>query len=216
MTSAQALIHGDLHTGSIMLTREDTRVIDPEFAFIGPIGFDIGAVIGNLLLGFFAQGGHEPAPGARDPYRQWILAQTEAVWEGFARRFLELWRAAPAGDAYTASLFLSKDDQIALEKERGRFMRTLFEDTLAFAGAKMIRRILGLAHVEDLETIGDPDRRASCEARRLRSPANSSSRRRLFRDRRRGRRCEGMEACTTCLTKCMEIIAKSLRIRQRR
>ena len=32
MSSAEALIHGDLHTGSIMLTPTDTRVIDPEFA----------------------------------------------------------------------------------------------------------------------------------------------------------------------------------------
>ncbi|MEM7536662.1 MAG: S-methyl-5-thioribose kinase [Chloroflexota bacterium] len=32
-THAEALIHADLHTGSIMLNTEDTRVIDPEFAF---------------------------------------------------------------------------------------------------------------------------------------------------------------------------------------
>src|ERR1700749_776738 len=36
LTAAQALIHGDLHTGSIMLTAHETRVIDPEFSFIGP------------------------------------------------------------------------------------------------------------------------------------------------------------------------------------
>jgi 5-methylthioribose kinase len=55
-----------------------------------------------------------------------------------------------------------------LEKERARFMRGLFEDTLGFAGAKMIRRILGLAHVEDFESIADPERRAHCEAKALR------------------------------------------------
>lgn len=168
MTSAQALIHGDLHTGSIMATLEDTRVIDPEFAFIGPIGFDVGAVIGNLLLAFFAQEGHEAAPGARDAYRDWILMQAEKVWSGFHRRFLELWRAAPAGDAYPASLFPSDDDRAAMDKERARFMRVLFEDSLAFAGAKMIRRILGLAHVEDVEAIADPERRARCETKALR------------------------------------------------
>ena len=168
MTSAQALIHGDLHTGSIMVTREDTRVIDPEFAFIGPIGFDVGAVIGNLLLAFFAQEGHEAASGARDAYRDWILMQAEKVWSGFHRRFLEFWRAAPAGDAYPASLFSSDEDRAAMEKERARFMRALFEDALAFAGAKMIRRILGLAHVEDLEAIADPERRARCEVKALR------------------------------------------------
>jgi 5-methylthioribose kinase len=32
----------------------------------------------------------------------------------------------------------------------------------------MIRRILGLAHVEDLESIADPERRALCERRALR------------------------------------------------
>ncbi len=168
MTSAQALIHGDLHTGSIMLTRGDTRVIDPEFAFVGPIGFDVGAVIGNLFLAFFAQEGHEPEPGARDAYRTWILAQVADVWSGFHDRFLELWRAAPQGDAYPVSLFASDEDRAALEKERARFMRALFEDTLGFAGAKMIRRILGLAHVEDLEAIADPERRARCEAKALR------------------------------------------------
>ncbi|MCB0110825.1 MAG: S-methyl-5-thioribose kinase, partial [Caldilineaceae bacterium] len=41
MTHGQALIHSDLHTGSIMLNAADTRVIDSEFAFYGPMGFDI-------------------------------------------------------------------------------------------------------------------------------------------------------------------------------
>jgi 5-methylthioribose kinase len=37
MTRAQALIHGDLHTGSIMVNQTDTKVIDPEFGFFGPM-----------------------------------------------------------------------------------------------------------------------------------------------------------------------------------
>ena len=43
MTQSDALIHGDLHTGSIMLNKKETYIIDPEFAFVGPFGFDIGA-----------------------------------------------------------------------------------------------------------------------------------------------------------------------------
>ena len=50
----EALIHGDLHTGSIMVTENETRVIDPEFAFYGPMGFDLGAVIANLLMSYLA------------------------------------------------------------------------------------------------------------------------------------------------------------------
>ena len=55
-----------------------------------------------------------------------------------------------------------------MEAERTRFMRVIFEDSLAFAGAKMIRRILGLAHVEDLEAIADPELRAVSERKGLR------------------------------------------------
>ena len=168
LTNAQALIHGDLHTGSIMLTADATRVIDPEFAFVGPIGFDVGAVIGNLILAYFAQEGHEAAPHARDDYRAWILDQIAGVWTGFHDRFLTLWRQTRGGEAYAASLFTSPPDEAALDAERRRFLRSLFEDTLAFGGLKMIRRILGLAHVEDLESIADPERRAICERKALR------------------------------------------------
>ena len=45
-----ALLHGDLHTGSIMCTESTTFVIDHEFAFYGPMGFDVGAFLANLLL----------------------------------------------------------------------------------------------------------------------------------------------------------------------
>src|ERR1700735_2713463 len=117
LTDAQALIHGDLHTGSIMLTAEETRVIDAEFAFVGPMGFDVGAVIGNLLLAYLAQEGHEASPHQRDGYRIWIFDQVKAVWTGFHDRFLALWREAKEGDAYSASLFTSEEEHSAMEAE---------------------------------------------------------------------------------------------------
>lgn len=51
--------------------------------------------------------------------------------------------------------------------ERQAYMDRLWADTVGFAAAKMIRRILGLAHNIDLEWIEDKDRRATCEARAL-------------------------------------------------
>jgi 5-methylthioribose kinase len=167
MTSTEALIHGDLHTGSIMVTPTDTRVIDPEFAFVGPMGFDVGAVIGNLLLAYYAQDGHEARVYARSSYRHWILMQVEQVWRLFSRRFLELWDKSRAGDAYVPELFTEPDGAVVIGAERQRFMRGLFVDTVSFAGIKMIRRILGLAHTEDLESIENPAMRAKCETKAL-------------------------------------------------
>ncbi len=169
LCSSEAMIHGDLHTGSIMVTEDSTKVIDPEFVMYGPMGFDTGAVIGNLLLSYFSQDGHAEAPGARRDYQEWILAQAETVWTEFAARFHALWNSeAAAGDACPKALFADEPGRRAFAGLQYGYMRRLFADTLGFAAAKMIRRILGLAHVLDLESIKDPDRRALCERRALR------------------------------------------------
>lgn len=36
MNCAQALLHGDLHSGSVFANDSGIKVIDPEFAFTGP------------------------------------------------------------------------------------------------------------------------------------------------------------------------------------
>lgn len=167
LASPEALIHGDLHIGSIMVTERDTRVIDPEFAFMGPMGFDVGAVLGNLLLNYFAQDGHATEHQSRAGYQDWVLAAVEQVWCRFAAKFLALWRGQGTGDGYAADLFREADGAAALERERQAYLTRLFADTLGFAGVKMIRRILGIAHNSDLELIADPDHRALCELRAL-------------------------------------------------
>lgn len=164
---AQALIHGDLHSGSLMVTETDTRAIDSEFAFYGPMGFDVGAVLGNLLLAYYSQDGHETEAGERNAYRAWILDQIEAIWEGFEARFRALWAEHPRGDGVVAGLFTEPSDAAALAALKDRYMADLLADSLRFGGMKMIRRILGLAHVEDLESIENPDVRAACEKRAL-------------------------------------------------
>ena len=168
MGNTQALLHGDLHTGSVMITPENTRVIDPEFAFFGPMGFDLGAIIGNLLINYFSQDGHATPGDPRDSYQDWVLETVEAFWSGFARKFLSLWRDEAGGDGYPAPLFADAAAQQALEQERLAYMTQLWTDTVRFGSAKMIRRILGLAHNIDLEWIEDPDSRATCETRCLR------------------------------------------------
>jgi 5-methylthioribose kinase len=168
MSSAEALIHGDLHTGSVMVTDGETKVIDPEFAFYGPMGFDIGAVLANLLMSYFASAGHERSPGERRSFETWVLQTVEDVWTEFARKFLALWRGEARGDAYPVTLFAGVAGAARLEAERQAYMARLFQDTVGFAAAKIIRRILGLAHNIDFEWIEDAGRRATCEARSLR------------------------------------------------
>lgn len=163
-TATEALIHGDLHTGSIMVTDTDTRVIDSEWAFYGPMGFDVGAVIGNLLLAYFSQPGHVTKDDDRKAYQEWILHAIEEIWTRFEAVFLALWRAAST-ECVPLELFSAPE---AVEPLRKRRMNAIMVDAIGFAGAKMIRRIVGISHVEDMESIVDPVERAGCERAALR------------------------------------------------
>jgi 5-methylthioribose kinase len=158
-TATEAIIHGDLHTGSIMATGTDTRIIDPEWAFCGPMGFDIGAVIGNLLLAYCSQPGHATPEDDRNEYRDWILTVVEEIWQRFEREFLDLWRRQDSG-ILPPELFAEVDEA---EPMRRRRLFAVLADSIGFAGAKMIRRILGISHVEDFEAIRNPAVRANCE-----------------------------------------------------
>jgi 5-methylthioribose kinase len=163
LAEPQALLHGDLHTGSVMVTPDDTRVIDPEFAFYGPIGFDLGAFFGNLLLSWYAQPGLASGGDPRISYQEWILDQAQMFWDVFRSTFLTLWESEGRGDAYPAALFQA-GDRVHLQAAREAYLDQLFTDMLGFAACKMIRRILGFAHVADFERIDDPTVRAACES----------------------------------------------------
>ena len=164
LSEAQALVHGDLHTGSVMVTEGDTRVIDPEFAFYGPIGFDLGAFLGNLLLSWYSQPGHATAHDNRVAYQHWILEQAGAFWESFRSEFLALWTRNPEGDVLPVSMFTGPEDPVSLQLARSAFLDRLFADMLGFGACKMIRRIIGFAHVIDFDWIQDARVRAGCEA----------------------------------------------------
>jgi 5-methylthioribose kinase len=167
VSKAETLVHGDLHSGSIMVTPEDTRVIDPEFAVYGPFGFDVGMLLGNFLLAYFAQSGHESAPGARGPYRTWLLLVLRDTWATFEGEFARLWRTERTGILYERTLYEDQGDMLASEQALASVLRGIWIDTMGFAGVEMHRRILGLAHVEDLEAIADPARRLVAERRAL-------------------------------------------------
>ncbi|MEX3939745.1 S-methyl-5-thioribose kinase [Paraburkholderia sp. BR10937] len=166
MNHAETLVHGDLHTGSIMANEHETYVIDPEFAFYGPMGFDTGAFIANLLLAYYARDWHDREAG-RDPaaYQGWLLEQVEAVWNAFAQKFAQIWRLheRETGHAYIGGPAGTR----AAEVFRDDFINRLFADTLGFAGCKMIRRIVGMAKVAEITSIKDDAVRARVEVRCL-------------------------------------------------
>jgi 5-methylthioribose kinase len=141
MTNKQALIHGDLHTGSIMVTDNDTKVIDAEFAFYGPMGFDIGVLIANVLMDYVSHGIDK-----HSVYQDDLLDLIRVIWGKFEETFRKL------GEQH-------KNSVTPLDE----FLSSLFCDSLGYAGCEMMRRVIGTSHVEDLERIEDNETRASAE-----------------------------------------------------
>jgi 5-methylthioribose kinase len=164
---AETMLHGDLHSGSIMVTDTHVKVIDPEFATYGPMGFDVGMLIANFLMAHLSQPGHEASPGDRAGHQDWLLSVVQAVWDTFEAEFAHLWRSERTGMLYQASLYEDQGHGLAAEQALSDVLGQIWRDTLGFCGVEMHRRILGLAHNADFERISDEGRRASCEARAL-------------------------------------------------
>jgi 5-methylthioribose kinase len=162
----ETLVHGDFHTGSVMVTTDQTRVIDPEFAFYGPMAFDVGMLLANFWMSYFSQSGHEEA-GSRDHMRAYLLNVIVGIWATFRNEFSRLWHSERTGILYQRALFEDQGDMLASEQALDLVLQGIWVDMLGFAGVEMHRRILGLAHNADFEAIENPDLRARCETKAL-------------------------------------------------
>ncbi|BAT19541.1 S-methyl-5-thioribose kinase [Asaia bogorensis] len=149
LSTGQALLHGDLHTGSVMINGDDVRVIDGEFSLYGPIGFDIGMFIANLVMNAYAQPEHD----------EWMRDEIALLWSGFKRAYLEAWKAPGAKGDLGA---LTRNQPASAEY--ARFFQQVMHDAAGFAGLEMIRRTIGFAQIDDYDSA--PDRQSQVEARR--------------------------------------------------
>ncbi|MCK9454961.1 S-methyl-5-thioribose kinase [Sulfurimonas sp.] len=155
MTQSDALLHGDLHTGSIMINETQTYVIDPEFAFVGPFGFDVGALLANLINSYI----HHTVVSKDEDYKTWLLVTIREVLEKFSEKFLNFW----SEDRESALLVDGYLDEKTLNSYKKRFIKNILKDSVGFAGCKMARRVYGVAGVEEIRGIEDKDLRAEAE-----------------------------------------------------
>lgn len=151
MNNAQALIHGDLHTGSIFINQEHTYIFDPEFAFYGPMGYDIGNVIANLFFAWC----HGDAQIEDESYKQefcgWILDTIEEVVDKFISKFKIVFET-------NVSDIMAKTPGFS-----DWYLQGILSDAAGVAGLESIRRMVGMANVKDITTIEDTDKRVRAE-----------------------------------------------------
>ena len=114
--------------------------IDPEFASTGRSDSDLGALWANFVISS-ARARVLRRPAAFQADVDGFLASS---WQAFSDELRLLW---PTGA-----------DPFMRPRYTERYLRTVFSDALGFAGAKATRRMIGYAHVADIETLEDPER----------------------------------------------------------
>ena len=82
MSHADGLIHGDLHTSNIFASEDAMKVIDMEFSFMGPFGYDLGYLTGNLISQYCAACFKPFASEAeRREFKAYLLATIKSLFE---------------------------------------------------------------------------------------------------------------------------------------
>jgi len=146
MNNAQALLHGDLHTGSVFIDQQETKIIDPEFAFYGPMGYDIGNVMANLMFAWAR--GHAMD---EQEFTSWTEHTLVDVIEQFTLKFQATW------DSYATELTAKN------QNFKEDYLLSVLRDTAGMAGLELARRIVGLAKVKDITTIESIEKQLQAE-----------------------------------------------------
>lgn len=146
MTRAEALIHGDLHTGSVMVRTAtgtgsgqavSVKAFDPEFAFYGPLAFDLGALYANYLIA----AARATARGESE-HAKWTLGLAAETWSAFEADMRMLWPTRV-------------DPRVFRDGMLEDLLETWRSEAWLFGAAKMARRIVGLAKTTDIETLDE-------------------------------------------------------------
>lgn len=146
MTNAQALLHGDLHTGSIFIKEDGIKVFDCEFGTYAPMGYDIGNILANMIFAYVNGLAYD-----KKEFCAWVLNTISDIVDCFVEKFQVLY------------------DKVVTEpmaKVKGfkeHYLSEILNDTAGYAGTELHRRTVGMANVVDVTSIADKEKRLLAE-----------------------------------------------------
>ena len=164
----QALLHADLHSGSIMVNKETSsmKIIDSEFAFYGPISFDVGSLIGSYLISYFSQIDCEDnSNNDIELFKNYLLENIISFFNKFKTVFISLWNDKKL--RYESYSGIYEHANSLLEVQQHKYFKEILAESIVFAGIEIIRRIIGVAKTKDFELIKDLKIKAECEKKAL-------------------------------------------------
>jgi len=146
MTDAQALIQGDLHTGSIFIRQDSIKVFDSEFGTYAPIGYDVGNVVANLIFAYV-----NGLAADNTGFCDWALDTIEKTIDLFIKKFSKKFDEA------------ATEPMAKVKGFKEWYLSDILNDTAGYAGTELHRRTVGMANVADVNTIADEKKRLLAE-----------------------------------------------------
>lgn len=164
LTHAQTLLHGDLHTGSIMVSSDDVRVIDPEFAFYGPAAYDVGTFLAHLAIATLAAPAHATDHADAVQRQAYTVQAMRDTWATYRAATHDAW-AKGHGHGVVPPAFWS--DLLDADRVRAAWLDGYLDEiglaARRHAGCEVLRRLMGIVTTSELASIEDADVRRRTE-----------------------------------------------------
>lgn len=151
MNNVQSLIHGDLHSGSIFINIKGIKIIDPEFSFYGPMGYDIGNVIGNLFFALINRKYLMEESKHKEKFISWLEKTISDIFDLFKSKFQEKYKELVKEMMYSEESFMQW------------YLDEILADSVGFAGLEIIRRVVGDAKVIEITSVENMEKRVLIE-----------------------------------------------------
>ncbi|MBU4440034.1 MAG: phosphotransferase [Firmicutes bacterium] len=91
MEDKECLIHTDLHSSNIMISADDVRIIDGEFAGFGPLAQDFGRLTASLSLNYVSWfGDTDRTAEEKADFHHYLLTTIEDLYSTFQNEFRQL------------------------------------------------------------------------------------------------------------------------------
>jgi hypothetical protein len=163
-TYKQSTIHGDLHTGSVLVKFNGNKVlgkpsdnmvmfvIDAEFSSVAPIAYDVGNVVAHLAFADIYNLFKPYSITKRGTeFHIYISKEMDAFISSFRKLSYNILRSDIENPLYKNTRFVKS------------YVEDIINDTWKFAGLEMIRRVVGSAKVPELDAITNIDTKIEME-----------------------------------------------------
>lgn len=143
----QCLVHADLHTSNIFVSKNKIKIFDSEYAMFGPASYDMARLLANIILNYSSIIGMEYDPKKKD-YQDYLLNLLEEIYNKYKNKYSDL--------VYRYSHYDNLYDNLYLEK----YFEDYLYEVISLTACTIIMRIYDAGLCLDFKQISNLKKRA--------------------------------------------------------